>query len=102
MSRSVRLSDELFEDARKRAKIFHRSPPQQIEHWAHIGRVMEAALSFPVLEKAAWGGREDIDKLIVEVDSAAGKRRARRAIRDTSKEPYGADRDRPVAVARNS
>lgn len=69
MSKSIRLSDELLEQAKKSAKVFHRSPPQQIEHWAQIGRVMESALSYGTQEKikteatteavdAAWSCRE--------------------------------------------
>jgi predicted transcriptional regulator len=61
MSKSIRLSDELLEQAKKSAKVFHRSPPQHIEHWAQIGRVMESALSYGAQEKvkteATWRGR---------------------------------------------
>lgn len=85
MSQSVRLSDELVEAARRQAKLFHRSPPQQIEHWAAIGRVMEAALSYPAQEKvAAWGSSQDVDELRAQVESPAGKVRARDVIRQTS------------------
>ncbi len=40
----VKLSGELVEQARKSAKLFHRSLTGQIEHWASIGRVIEAQL----------------------------------------------------------
>ena len=39
MSVSIRLSDELVRQARFSGKIHDRSPPQQIEHWAKIGRI---------------------------------------------------------------
>lgn len=56
MSTSIRLSDELVAAARRQAGLFHRSPPQQIEHWAAIGRVMETALSYQAKERAMrWG-----------------------------------------------
>jgi hypothetical protein len=48
MSKSIRISDELLESAKEHAKRFHRSPPQQIEHWAEIGKVMEPVLSYQV------------------------------------------------------
>lgn len=48
MSKSIRISDELLEAAKVHAKRFHRSPPQQIEHWAEIGKVLEPTLSYCV------------------------------------------------------
>jgi len=50
MSKSIRVSDELMALASHHAEVFHRSPPQQVEHWAQMGRVMESALSYPSLE----------------------------------------------------
>ncbi len=92
MSKSVRLSDKLFEQAQQSAWRFHRSPPQQIEYWAQIGRAMESALSFPAMEKAmAWGGRGDIDALVAEVASDAGQARAGQVIRETSVGLYSAE-----------
>ena len=38
MSVSVRISDELYEAARRTAKAEFRSIPQQIEFWAKLGR----------------------------------------------------------------
>ena len=85
MSQSIRLSDDLIEAAKRQAKLFHRSPPQQVEHWAAIGRVMETALSYPAQEKVVpWGSSEDIEDLRAEVESEEGRRRAREVIRRTS------------------
>ena len=41
MSKSIKLSDELVSDATAYAKIQHRTPPKQIEHWARIGKIAE-------------------------------------------------------------
>jgi len=41
MSKSIKLSDELVTDATAYAKIQHRTPPKQIEHWARIGKIAE-------------------------------------------------------------
>jgi len=41
----VKLSKELVEEARESAKLFHRSLTGQIEHWATLGRVIEARLT---------------------------------------------------------
>ena len=85
MSQSIRLSDDLIEAAKRSATLFHRSPPQQIEHWAAIGRVMEVALSYPAQEKvAAAAGREDLDKALAEVGTPEGIKRAQEVIRRTS------------------
>ena len=46
ISKSIRVSDELAAYAEEAAAVAHRSPPQQIEHWAQIGRVLEPALSY--------------------------------------------------------
>jgi hypothetical protein len=40
----VKLSGELVDDARASAARFHRSLTGQIEHWAAIGRAVEAQL----------------------------------------------------------
>ncbi len=40
----VKLSGELVEEARHSAKLFHRSLTSQIEHWATLGRALEARL----------------------------------------------------------
>lgn len=40
----VKLSQQLVEEAKESAKLFHRSLTGQIEHWATLGRVLEARL----------------------------------------------------------
>ena len=48
MSKAIKLPDQLVADATRYAKIFHRSPPKQIEHWATIGRVAEENPDLPL------------------------------------------------------
>ncbi len=99
MSKSIRVSDELLAEAKRSAALHHRSPPQQIEHWAQIGRVMESTLSWPAQERVgAWGREEDIDKLLKHVESPEGKGRAREKIRQSSGTLYGADPVDPSRV----
>jgi hypothetical protein len=87
MSQSMRLSDELVEAARKQASLYHRSPPQQIEHWAAIGRVAEQALDFPAEEKLLRAvGRAELDAALSAVGKVDGSGRARDVIRRTSAE----------------
>ncbi len=94
MSKSIRVSDELLEQAKRTAKLFHRSPPQQIEHWAQIGRVMESTLSYGSQQKVAeWGSTNDIDELLDKVESPEGKARAQEVIRRTSGRIVSLDSD---------
>ncbi|MEM1223658.1 MAG: hypothetical protein AAGH40_12965 [Verrucomicrobiota bacterium] len=89
MSKSIRISDELAEKAAEAARLFHRSPPQQIEHWAQIGQVMEAALSYPAQRRVAqWGRDTDIDDLINESQSAEGQAKLRTRINQSSGGEY--------------
>ncbi len=48
MPRAIKLSNQLVEDATKYAKVFHRSPPKQIEHWATIGKFAEDNPDLPL------------------------------------------------------
>ncbi len=44
MPQPVKLSDALVEDARATGEVAERSIAGQIEHWARLGRVVEAVL----------------------------------------------------------
>jgi len=46
MSISVRINDELYEAAKRRARAEFRTIPNQLEYWAMVGR---AALDNPEL-----------------------------------------------------
>lgn len=41
-SNSLRVSAELFEQARSEGELLSRSTAQQLEHWARLGRQLEA------------------------------------------------------------
>ena len=41
MPTTVRISDDLLNEARKYSKIDHRSLAGQVEHWAKIGKCAE-------------------------------------------------------------
>jgi len=85
MSTSIRLSDELITKAKKQADLYHRSPPQQIEHWAEIGRVLEPALSYSVetrVKEAATDGA--IEAAYDLPDTPEGRKRVEKIISRTS------------------
>lgn len=85
MSKSIRISDELAAKATEAGRLFHRSPPQQVEHWAQIGQVMEAALSYPAQAGAVrWGRDEDVDAVVAESQSPDGRAKLRAGIHEGS------------------
>lgn len=43
MSKSIRVSDRLYDAAEEKAQLLTRSVPEQIEHWANVGMALEAA-----------------------------------------------------------
>lgn len=47
MSTSIKLDDALVEAARICGAASHRSTPQQIEHWATLGRIVEQNPDLP-------------------------------------------------------
>ena len=44
---TIKLSDELVNDARRYASAFSRSIPKQIEYWSRIGKVAEENPDLP-------------------------------------------------------
>ncbi|MCB1227555.1 MAG: hypothetical protein KDK99_17180 [Verrucomicrobiales bacterium] len=84
MSRSIRISDELAEFADAAAGFSHRSPPQQIEHWAQLGRILEPALSYRAESAIKQVGRADLDAVLARVGSPESVRRTQAIIRRTS------------------
>ena len=44
---SIRLDSNLIDQASIMGKALNRSTPKQIEHWANIGRIMEANPDLP-------------------------------------------------------
>jgi len=47
MPMSVKLSDDLVNQARKYGDIYHRSIPKQIEYWSRIGKISEENPDLP-------------------------------------------------------
>jgi hypothetical protein len=43
MAKSIRVSDRLYRLAEATSQQLHRSLAQQVEHWADLGRALEAA-----------------------------------------------------------
>lgn len=47
MAVAIKLSDKLVSDAKLYAKTQHRTPPEQIEHWARLGKIIEENPDLP-------------------------------------------------------
>jgi len=47
MSVNVKLSESLVDQAKRYAKIQHRSVPKQIEYWSRIGKIAEENPDLP-------------------------------------------------------
>ena len=84
MSKSIRISDELASFAEAASVESHRSPPQQIEHWAQIGRVLEPALSYQAESAVKRVGRADLDAVLEAVGTPDAVRRTQEIIRSSS------------------
>ncbi len=90
MSKSIRISDTLIAEAERVARAFHRSPPQQVEHWAQLGRIMETALSWKAQSNAkAASMYSQLEDALASVDTVAGLNRSHNVIRRTSVMPCG-------------
>ena len=48
MGTAVKVSDDLFEKAKIRSKVFKRSIAGQIEYWAKIGQMIEENPELPL------------------------------------------------------
>ena len=62
---SIRLDDELLNQAHLMAKAMNRTTPKQVEHWAKIGKIMEdnPDLPYSFVKEA----------IIAQVEKEAGK-----------------------------
>jgi hypothetical protein len=99
----VKVSDSLLEADRSTAEVANRSVTKQIEHWAELGRAVEALLPLPDLaslkgpvadpgnaqkNKAA---HEALARLTAAVAGAADRGPALALIRSTGQPVYEAD-----------
>lgn len=75
MPQPVKLSDALIDDARQTGEVAERSIASQIEHWARLGRVVDAVLrGDEMLALKKRRGELPLSHLL-DVDSEAGHAR---------------------------
>jgi hypothetical protein len=83
MSKSIRIGDKLAAQAETASALAHRSPPQQIEHWAQIGRVLDPVLSYSAEQKIKRVSQADLDAALAAVETKDGVARGQSVIRRT-------------------
>ena len=47
MSTTIKLSDDLINEAKRYAAVYSRSTPKQIEYWSRIGKIVEENPDMP-------------------------------------------------------
>lgn len=47
MATTIKLADEIINEARRYGEIYSRSTPKQLEYWARIGKIAEENPDLP-------------------------------------------------------
>jgi hypothetical protein len=47
MAKTIKLSDELIDEAHRWGNVYSRSAPKQIEYWSRIGKIAEENPDLP-------------------------------------------------------
>jgi hypothetical protein len=111
MGMPVKLSDELVTAARAEAEASQRSIAAQVEHWARLGRAVEAVLPHPdvvALKRAPdltaafpdRSKREAVLALLNRLESSPERSAALRRVRGGERPVYGSDPAYPGLVVR--
>jgi hypothetical protein len=71
MPKSIRVSDQLYEIAESSSQAMHRSLAQQLEHWATLGRAVEAAgVTTAQIEQVLAGDLRARERLMLKLGLA--------------------------------
>jgi hypothetical protein len=97
----VKVSDELLALAKEEARGAHRSATAQIEHWATLGRAVEAMLAYGEMLALKRVGqtlpippvvsREDLHDLLAGLAAGPDRERVKARIRASGLPLYAAD-----------
>ncbi len=99
MSMPIRLSSGLISDARSSGGRFHRSIPQQVEHWAFLGKTIEAALALPSVARLKDASQiPDLEKVLARAESPAGRKKVRAMLAKASLPYYTSDPATPDVI----
>lgn len=108
MPSPVKISDTLLAHARAEAVATHRSATAQIEHWATIGRAVEALVAYrdvlalkragETLPLPAHVAREDVRDLLARLVDGDGRDAVKARIRAAAGPIYAADPAHPGMI----
>ncbi len=98
----VRLSEALTVRARTVAAVQDRSLTEQVEHWARLGQVVEAAISADTMQRLkALSYDEGLEDALAVADTAQGRAAAAQLIRAENPVRYEELSRGMVAVTRD-
>ena len=108
MPAPVKISDRLLERAKAEAKGAHRSVTAQIEHWATLGRAVEAMVTYrdvlalkragETLPLPSFVRSEEVHDLLASLVDDADREKAKARIRVAGVPVYAADPDHPGTI----
>src|SRR5437588_9863158 len=88
----VRLSEKLATRAREAAEILDRSLTEQVEHWARLGQIVEAAISAGALERLKARSYDPrLPARLAAADTEQGRAKAAKLIRERNAIRHGTD-----------
>ena len=110
MGTPLKVSDNLFAVAKEEAQDTQRSITAQVEHWARIGRAVEAVLAHqelltlkqvgellePLYPSAAR--RSEVHDLLTRIASSTDREVTKAALRDAGAPLYATDPDYPGMI----
>lgn len=86
----VRLSKALTVRARAEAELLERSLTQQVEHWARLGQVVEAAISAGATSRLKKRSHDpELSQRLAVAATAEGRAKAATLIRERNAVRYG-------------
>ena len=108
MAAPVKVSDRLLTLAREEARETHRSATAQIEHWATLGRAVEALVTYRDVLALKRAGQalpvpalvrpDDVDALLRSVAADRDREGVKARVRAGGTPVYTADPERPGTV----
>lgn len=108
MPSPVKVSDRLLALARREARDTHRSATAQIEHWATLGRAVEAMLAYRdvlALKRAgrafpmpAHPRRDEVHALLARLGEDHDRESVKARIRAAGTPIYAADPEQPGTI----
>ena len=88
----VRLSEKLTARARAAAEVLDRSLTEQVEHWARLGQIVEAAISAGTVERLkARSYDPKLPAMLAFADTEQGRAKAAKLIRERNAVMHGTD-----------